>query len=58
MKKICFAILVHNYKEALKDMVDNIRHFCPHSSIVLYNGEMTLNYVKVLAYQFVLPAKS
>ncbi|MDQ0090657.1 hypothetical protein J2T12_004080 [Paenibacillus anaericanus] len=38
MKKICFAILVHNYKEALKDMVDNIRHFCPHSSIVLYNG--------------------
>lgn len=38
MKKICFAILVHNHKEALKDQIDNIKYFCPHSSIVLYNG--------------------
>lgn len=38
MKKICFAILVHNYKESLLDMIQNIRYFCPNSSIVLYNG--------------------
>jgi hypothetical protein len=38
MSKICFAILVHNNKKSLKDMIDNIRRFCPRSSIVLYNG--------------------
>lgn len=37
-KKICFAILVHNKREVIRDLIDNIRYFCPNSSIVLYNG--------------------
>ncbi|WP_078429820.1 hypothetical protein [Alkalihalobacterium alkalinitrilicum] len=37
-KKICFAILVHNKKEIIINMLENIRYFCPNSFIVLYNG--------------------
>ncbi|MNO29655.1 hypothetical protein D3C76_195750 [compost metagenome] len=37
-KKICFAILVHNRREVVFDLLDNIRSFCPNSSVVLYNG--------------------
>lgn len=38
MKKICFAIAVHENKEVITDLLENIRFFCPNSSIVLYNG--------------------
>jgi len=38
LKKICFAILAHEKKTVLQDMIENIRYFCPNSSIVLYNG--------------------
>ncbi|WHH58355.1 hypothetical protein [Petroclostridium sp. X23] len=38
MKKICFAILVHEKRKVIKDLLSNIKHFCPQSSIVLYNG--------------------
>lgn len=37
-KKIYLAILVHEKKESIKDLVQNIRYFCPNSFIVLYNG--------------------
>lgn len=35
---ICFAVLVHNRKEVVIDLLDNIRRYCPNSTIVLYNG--------------------
>ncbi|MBA9084525.1 hypothetical protein FHR92_000982 [Fontibacillus solani] len=38
VKRICFAILVHNRKEVVIDLLDNIRCYCPNSSIVLFNG--------------------
>ncbi|MGB8953854.1 MAG: hypothetical protein WCC10_00650 [Tumebacillaceae bacterium] len=38
MKKICFAILVHEKREIVEDLVENVRYFCPNSTIVLYNG--------------------
>lgn len=38
MKAICFAIPVHENKDVVKDMLDNIRFFCPNSSIVLYHS--------------------
>lgn len=37
-KKICFAVLVHNKKDVVNDLLDNIKFFCPNSSVVLYNG--------------------
>ena len=36
--KICFAILVHNERELVKELIDNVRHFCPNSTFVLFNG--------------------
>ncbi len=36
--KICFAILVHKDRELVKQLIDNIRYYCPNSAIVLYNG--------------------
>lgn len=36
--KICFALLVHNKRNVIIDLLDNIRCFCPNSSVVLYNG--------------------
>ncbi|MEH7096961.1 galactosyltransferase-related protein [Neobacillus vireti] len=36
--KICFAILVHEGRELVKQLIDNVRYYCPNSAIVLYNG--------------------
>lgn len=49
-KKICFAILVHNKREIIRDLIDNIRYFCPNSDIVLYNGGSDPNLCKDLEY--------
>ncbi len=35
---ICFAILVHENRNLVKQLIDNVRYFCPNSTIVLYNG--------------------
>ncbi|OIJ10775.1 hypothetical protein BKP35_13175 [Anaerobacillus arseniciselenatis] len=37
-KKICFALLVHNKQELVEQLIENIKCFCPNSTIVLYNG--------------------
>lgn len=37
-KKICFAVLVHENKELVRELLNNIRFYCPNSSIVLFNG--------------------
>lgn len=49
-KNICFAILVHENREAVKDMLDNIAYFCPNSSIVLFNGGDDLHLCDSLNY--------
>lgn len=36
--RICFAVLVHHRRDVVIDLLDNIRCYCPNSSIVLYNG--------------------
>ncbi|MFZ7944747.1 galactosyltransferase-related protein [Neobacillus sp. 19] len=36
--KICFMILVHEQRDLVKELIDNVRHFCPNSTMVLYNG--------------------
>ena len=36
--KICFAILVHEDRELVKQLIDNVRYYCPNSTMVLYNG--------------------
>ena len=36
--KICFAILVHENKELVKQLIENVRYYCPNSTMVLYNG--------------------
>jgi hypothetical protein len=36
--KICFAILVHENRELVKQLIDNVRYYCPNSALVLYNG--------------------
>ena len=36
--KICFSILVHNERELVKELINNLRHFCPNSTFVLFNG--------------------
>lgn len=38
MKKICFMIPVHENKEVIKDLLENVNYFCPNSSIVLYQS--------------------
>lgn len=35
---ICFAILVHDNRELVKQLIDNIRYYCPNSIMMLYNG--------------------
>ena len=35
---ICFAISAHTCRECLEDLLANIRHFCPGSVPVVYNG--------------------
>jgi hypothetical protein len=48
--KICFAVLMHKKREVVQDMLDNIRFYCPNSSIVLFNGGMDPNLCKNLGY--------
>jgi hypothetical protein len=36
--KICFAILVHNNRELIKELINNVQFFCPNSTFVLFNG--------------------
>jgi hypothetical protein len=36
--KICFTLLVHNKLNVVLDLLDNIKCYCPNSSVVLYNG--------------------
>lgn len=36
--KICFAILVHDNRHLVKELIENVRYFCPNSSMVLFNG--------------------
>ncbi|KIL45199.1 galactosyltransferase-related protein [Jeotgalibacillus soli] len=36
--KICFSVLVHKDRELVKQLVENIRLYCPNSIVVLYNG--------------------
>lgn len=38
MGKLCFAVLVHNRRDVMIDLLDNIRAYCPDSTIILYNG--------------------
>ncbi|WP_313640170.1 hypothetical protein [Paenibacillus sp.] len=49
-QKICFAILVHNRREVIFDLLDNIRCYCPNSSVVLYNGGDDPELCKGLGY--------
>ncbi|SEC70179.1 hypothetical protein [Paenibacillus sp. GP183] len=37
-EKICFALLVHNKRNVILDLLDNFRCYCPNSTVVLYNG--------------------
>jgi hypothetical protein len=37
-KKVCFFLLVHEKRELVEELIKNIQHYCPNSSIVLYNG--------------------
>lgn len=48
--KICFAILAHNRREVVFDLLDNIRCYCPNSSVVLYNGGDDPELCKGLGY--------
>ncbi|WP_051633787.1 glycosyltransferase family 2 protein [Bacillus sp. UNC41MFS5] len=36
--KICFSILVHKNRDLVKQLIDNVKYYCPNSSIVLFNG--------------------
>lgn len=38
MNKIVFVILAHDDKPSLQQFVDNIRFYCPHADLVLYNS--------------------
>ena len=49
-KKICFAVLVHNKKDLVKELLQNITTFCPNSSIVLFNGGDDPEFCKELGY--------
>ncbi|RXI98197.1 hypothetical protein DS745_17825 [Anaerobacillus alkaliphilus] len=42
-RKICFAVLVHENKELIKQLILNINHYCPNSYVVLYNGGKNSN---------------
>ncbi|WP_274361881.1 hypothetical protein [Paenibacillus thermotolerans] len=49
-RNICFAVLVQNKRDVVVDLLDNIRTFCPDSSIVLYNGGNDPDLCKDLGY--------
>jgi hypothetical protein len=38
MAKICFAVLAHNQRECLDDLLQNLRDLAPKADVVLYNG--------------------
>lgn len=38
MKKICFGLLVHEKQDVIQDQIDNIKFFCPNSSIVIFQS--------------------
>lgn len=38
MTKLLIVILAHDDRECLEDMVDNVRFYCPHATIGLYNS--------------------
>lgn len=48
MKKICFALLVHENRNEIIKIVENIRFYCPNSSVVLFNGGSDENLCKGL----------
>ncbi|MCQ6282721.1 hypothetical protein [Bacillus sp. EB600] len=35
---ICFAILVHEDRELVNQLINNVRYYCPKSAFDLYNG--------------------
>ncbi|MFC0472494.1 glycosyltransferase family 2 protein [Halalkalibacter kiskunsagensis] len=47
-KKICFAILVYKNKELIKQLIRNIKFFCPNSLLVIFNGGQDPNLVNDL----------
>lgn len=38
MADICFAVLAHNQRASLDDLLRNLRYFAPRADVVLYNG--------------------
>lgn len=58
MKKICFAISVHENKEVIKDLLNNIRTFCPNSSIVLFRSGNDRSLCEGLGYPVCPTSKS
>jgi hypothetical protein len=48
--KICFTLLIHNKLNVVLDLLDNIRCYCPNSSVVLYNGGDDSKLCKNLGY--------
>ncbi|MFK9094063.1 galactosyltransferase-related protein [Bacillus salipaludis] len=36
--KICFMILVHEQRDLVQELIENVKYYCPNSSLVLYNG--------------------
>jgi hypothetical protein len=38
MNKICIAIAVHENREVIIEQLENIRYFCPNSSVVLFQS--------------------
>lgn len=50
MKKICFFIPVHEKRESIIDLIENIRYFCPHVSVVLYRSGTDLKLCDGLGY--------
>ncbi|MCT8140355.1 hypothetical protein H1D32_23235 [Anaerobacillus sp. CMMVII] len=50
-KKICFALLVHENRELVEQLIANINYYCPNSHIVLYNGGNKPNLCEELGVQ-------
>jgi hypothetical protein len=50
MKKIVFAILVHEKRDVIQDQIENIRYFCPNASIVFFQSGNDDNLCKGLGY--------
>jgi hypothetical protein len=50
MKRICFALLVHENRDVINEQLENIRFFCPNSTIVLFHGGKDPSLLKGLPY--------